>query len=127
MWQNPYASNYNPMAGLTPGKPPVPSGQLNLNQFSPGAITPQPNAAPFPTQPDIPAITQPFILPGQPGNVLQPQIAGQVGEMVVNAFENFKKSIVGHEEDGDNMVLTVKIPTNILKQDPNFGFLFSKQ
>jgi hypothetical protein len=47
-----------------------------------------------------------------------------LGQMVVDAFENFKKSIVGHEEDGDNMVLTVKIPTNILKQDHNFSFLF---
>lgn len=124
MWQNPYASNYNPMAGLTPGRPPVP-GQLNLNQFSsPGVITPPPNAAPFQTQPDIPTIAQPLILSGQPGNVLQPQIAEQMGGMVVTAFENFKKSIVNHEEDGDNMVLTVKVPTAMLKQDPNFSFLF---
>jgi len=47
-----------------------------------------------------------------------------LAQVVVDAFENFKKSIVGHEEDGDNMVLTVKIPTNILKQDHNFSFLF---
>jgi len=47
-----------------------------------------------------------------------------LAQVVVDAFENFKKSIVGHEEDGDNMVLTVKIPTAMLKQDPNFGFLF---
>jgi len=124
-WQNPYASNYNPMAGLTPpGRPPVP-GQLNLNQFSsPGVITPPPNAAPFQPQPDIPTITQPFIQPSQPGNVLQHPIVGQMGEMVVSAFENFKKSVVDSKEDGDDMILTVKVPTNILKQDPNFSFLF---
>jgi len=119
MWQNPYATNYNPMTGLRA------PGQLNLNQFSsPGVITPPTNASPFPTQPDIPGVAQPLILPGQPANVLQPQTPQQMGSMVVEAFENFKKSIVWHEEDGDNMVLTVRIPTQILKSDQNFSFLF---
>ena len=129
MWQNPYANNYNPMAGLTPGRPPVP-GQLNLNQFSsPGVITPPPNAAPFQPQPDIPTIAQPYILPPtQPGVMLQPPIAqqmGQMGNMINTAYENFKKSVVDSKEDGDDMILTVKVPTNILKQDPNFAFLFT--
>lgn len=126
MWQNPYSRNYNPMTGFQPpGQPPVPVGQTNFNQFSSaGVITPPPNANPFQYQPNISTITQPIIQAGQPGNVLQPPIVGQMGQMVVDAFENFKKSVVDSKEDGDNMVLTVKIPTLILKQDPNFSFLF---
>jgi len=125
MWQNPYAINYNPLAGLKPpGPAPIPSGQLNLNQFSSsGVITPPPNASPFPAQPNVYQPTS-VPLPPDPSQLLQPEIAQQVGSMVVNAFENFKKSIVGHEEDGDDMILTVKIPKAILKSDQNFSFLF---
>lgn len=100
-------------------------GQLNLNQFSsPGVITPPPNANPFPTQPDIQTTSPPLILPSQPGYMLQPPLAGQMGEMVVTAFENFKKSVVDSKEEGENTLLTVRVPTQVLKSDPNFSFLF---
>jgi len=119
------------MAGLQPpGHPPVPAGQLNLSQFSSpaGVISPPPNAAPFQTQPDIPTITRPYILPPtQQSGMLQQPVIPEMGKMVLTAYENFKKSVVDSKEDGDSMVLTVKIPTNVLKQDPNFAFLFNKQ
>jgi hypothetical protein len=118
MWQNPFASNYNPMAGLRS------PGQLNLNQFSSaGVITPPTNASPFPAQPEL---YQPasIPLPADSNQLLHMAPNEQMDRMVVDAFENFKKSIVGHEQDGDNMVLTVKVPISILKSDPNFSFLF---
>ena len=118
MWQNPYAANYNPMAGLRA------PGQLNLNQFSsPGVITPPPNASPFPAQPELyqPA---PIPLPPNADQLLHMAPNEQMDRMVVDAFENFKKSIVDSKEDGNDMILTVKIPKVILKQDQNFSFLF---
>jgi len=127
-WQNPYAQNYNPMLGIVPppGIPPTPTGQTNIGQFSsPGVIAPPPNASPFPTQPELYQPPQAPI-PPDPSQLLQPQFTQQVGQMVVSAFENFKKSVVDSKEEGEDMILTVKIPTNILKQDPNFSFLFNK-
>lgn len=123
MWQNPYSQTYNPLAGVR--QPTKLTGQLNIGQFqSPGVITPPTNANPFLAQSDIPATTPPAILPGQSPDMLQPQFTQQMGQMVVSAFENFKKSVIDSKENGDNMILTVKIPTQILKQDPNFSFLF---
>jgi hypothetical protein len=130
MWQNPYANNYNPLLGMQPpGMPPTPTppGQTNIGQFSsPGVISPPPNANPFQTQPGIQTVTPTIVSPNQ-SELLQPQVTQQMGQMVVTAYENFKKSVVDSKEDGDDMILTVKIPTSMLKQDPNFGFLFSKQ
>lgn len=127
MWQNPYASNYNPMAGFQAPPKPLPApGQTNIGQFSsPGVISPPPNANPFPAQPEFyqPA---PASIPANPNQLLHMAPAQPLGSMVVSAFDNFKRYIVDSKEDGDNMVLTVKIPTTILKSDPNFSFLFQK-
>lgn len=128
MWQNPYASNYNPMAGFQAPPKPLPApGQTNIGQFSPpGVITPPPNAAPFPTQPEL-YQAPPGPIQSNQDQLLHMAPTQPLGSMVVNAFDNFKRSIVDSKEDGDNMVLTVKIPTTILKSDPNFSFLFNKQ
>jgi hypothetical protein len=118
MWQNPYTKNYNPMAGVTP------PGQLNLNQFSSaGVIAPPPNASPFPTQPEL-YQPPPTPIPADQSQLLHMAPAQQMGSMVVSAYENFKKSIVDSKEDGDDMILTVRVPIAALKQDQNFSFLF---
>ena len=107
--------------------PAIRSPTINMPNMAGPVITPPPNANPFQTQPNL--------YPNQPGGQQSPQQSGmlqqstfqQMGTMVNTAYENFRKSVVDSKEEDDNMILTVKIPTNVLKMDPNFSFLFHKQ
>jgi len=119
-WANKLQNNTN----VPP--PAVKSSIINMPNMAGPVITPPLNANPFQTQPNIYPNQSGGYQSNEQSGMLQQPAFQQMGAMVNTAYENFRKSVVDSKEDGDDMILTVKIPTNVLKMDPNFSFLFQK-